>query len=357
MNRAARLLTLPNIGLFSALLLAPALTGCGGGSSSITRTAAPTATTRAAVQKAMGRQVNSLSLSGASNMGAMLVGTLSGAGASSANSSFTPNLGGFFNQLAGAANATHGGRAAHKSKHTRDVPTDFDEWLGLYTTVTETEGKTETLLFLDAAKTQPAGQVVSIFPADYSVYPQVYRYTFQFTGGAQIGSEGHYNSTIAADGTYTSEYASTSAFDGTSYSGTSSYTASGTSSYSGSYSSTKDNSSGSYQGQYNADGTGFSRSSDSTGYASEYRYAADGSFTATISGPDPGLPAQINFNAGSGNYTITYADGTSETFSWGYWASSDGGSGNSGSGGSGDSGSVTGSDGSGSNSDNVRKAK
>ncbi len=355
MNRAVRLLTLPGVGLFSALLLAPALTGCGGGSNPITRTVPPTAVTRAAVQKAMGRQVNSLSLSGASNMGAVnTIAALGGSGGNAAGAIHgfaTPNLGGFFNQLAGAANATHGGRAAHTSKRTRDVPTDFDEWLGLYTSVTETAGKTETLLFLDAAKTQLAGQIVSTFPADYSVYPQVYHYTFQFTGGTQAGSEGHYNSTYNADGTSTSEYASTSATDGMSYSGASSYTANGTSAYSGSYSSTKDNTSGSYEGQYKADGTGFSRTSDSTGYTSEYRYLTNGSFTATITGPDPGLPAQIVFDSTTGKYTITYAGGTSESFDWGYWTSADGGSGGVSNSGNSESGSASG------NSGDGRKAK
>jgi len=328
MNRIVRLLTLPHVALLSSLLLAPVLMGCGGGSNSITRGTAPTAGTRTAVQRAMGRQVNSLNISGASafQSGSLLgAANTAGGGVGAATGFAAPNWGGFFNQMAGTASAANGGRAASWVKRTRDVDSDFDEWLGLYTTLTETEGRTETLLFLDAAKTQPAGQILSIFPANYEIYPQVYRYTFTFSGGAQAGSEGHYDSIFNADGTYTSEYASTFA-DGTQYSGNSSYTPDGTSSYSGSYSSTRDNTSGSYEGQYRADGTGFSRSSDSTGYSSRYQYAANGSFTATVSGPDPGLPAQIVFDAETGRYTITYADGTSETFDWGYWITADSGS-------------------------------
>ena len=47
-------------------------------------------------------------------------------------------------------------------------------------------------------------------------------------------------------------------------------------------------------------------------------YRADGSGHGRITGPDPGLPATIDWDA-QGNTTVVYADGSSEyTPGWGY---------------------------------------
>jgi hypothetical protein len=70
-------------------------------------------------------------------------------------------------------------------------------------------------------------------------------------------------------------------------------------------------------GSFRADGSGGTWLSSSDGYKSDYRYNADGSGHGRITGPDPGLPVSISWDA-FGNTMIVYADGTVEHVSgWG----------------------------------------
>jgi hypothetical protein len=75
-------------------------------------------------------------------------------------------------------------------------------------------------------------------------------------------------------------------------------------------------------GSFRADGSGGTRLSSSDGYKSDYRYNADGSGHGRITGPDPGLPVSISWDA-YGNTMIVYADGSVEHVSG--WGSGNGG--------------------------------
>lgn len=314
------------------------LSGCGGGSSNTTSRSAPTAATRTRMAHLLGRQSNAMNLTGFQSNAAMSMTPSGGSGEAdgippNANSSVASNIGGYFRYhllpiFGGGANTNSRAYHAPKSKHTRDGDSgssggsaggaggggDYDDYLGYYQTVVETPGRREVTLFLDAAKTQSAGNILMVFPVDYLTFPQVYEYSYTFTAGSQNGSHGSYNSTYNVDGTGSTTYNAVDA-SGLSYRGSYASTSAG---YTWTSVSTQGNSSWQDSGNFLTDGSGTMTSSGSDGYRSTYLYKADGSYTGTIEGPDPGLPATITYTV-DGKYTIRYADGTTETFDYGYW--------------------------------------
>jgi hypothetical protein len=185
----------------------------------------------------------------------------------------------------------------------------YDYFLGLWVDVTTTPGKVTYSLYVDQAKTTSAGQIQTIQPTDYNTFPQTYSSSYTFTAGALAGSQGSAQNVTNADYSGTATYSDTYA-DGSKDSGSSSW--SGQGDYS--WQSRSDLSDGSWTqstGSWRADGSGGTKTSSSDGYSAVYVYNSDGSGNAHISGPDPGLPATIVWDA-YGNTTITYADGTVE---------------------------------------------
>ena len=336
------------------------LSGCGGGSSNSSTRSAPTAATRTRMAQLLGRQSNAMNLTGFQSNAAMSMNPSGGGGGvggvpPNANASVASNIGGYFRFHLFGNGPNRQGRAYHAThkKHTRDGDGgsggggsnggnsggeggsgDYDEFLGYYETVVENAGRREVALFLDVAKTQPAGNITMVSPVDQEAFPQTYEYSYTFTAGSQNGSHGSYNSTYNVDGTGSTTYNAVDA-SGWSYRGSYASTAAG---FTWTSASTQGNSSWQDSGNFLIDGSGTMTSSGSDGYRSTYLYKADGSYTGTIEGPDPGLPATITYTA-DGKYTIRYADGTTETYDYGYWGGIgllEGDTGNAGTGNGGD---------------------
>lgn len=239
------------------------------------------------------------------------------------------------------AAARRAGRAIAEPGPLPPVPAPtfyYDDYLGLWVQVVEGTDSSSYLLYQDEAQTEPAGSIVTRWPADWSTYPQVYSSSYSFTAGFLAGSHGDSLDTTNADGSGASSYEDIYS-DGSSDKGSSTWSVSGASSWS----SRSDMSDGSWfecSGSFAADGSGKTHEKSSDGYAADYVYNPDGSGSALISGPDPGLPAKIVWDV-YGNETITWADGTVETIpAWyGYATSGSGGIGTAG-GGSGSGGGV-----------------
>jgi hypothetical protein len=187
---------------------------------------------------------------------------------------------------------------------------DYDPWLGLYVTNSYTETTYTTSLFLDAAKTKPAGSFVTTFPGSAATFPYSYSSVYSITGGTFAGSSGDYQMTVTSLSTGSMKYQ---------YNWAGEASGNGSSSWSdtGSTWTNKTNfSDGSWysdEGTFKADGSGSTVNTNSLGYKSSYIYNADGSGSGRIEGPDAGLPATIVWTS-AGVVTITYADGTKETF-------------------------------------------
>ncbi|GDX40842.1 hypothetical protein LBMAG21_11340 [Armatimonadota bacterium] len=217
----------------------------------------------------------------------------------------------------------------------------FDEYLALWVDITYTDTSYSVFLYEDQEKAKPAGHLISAYPGADAPFPQIYRSDFEVTAGQLKGAHGYYNTTINQD--YSSQSSYESSFpDGTHSKGQSTWTSDGESKWSD-----RTDGAGSYfyqtTGQFHADGSGHTVSSDSTGYSQEYTYNTDGSGSALIQGPDPGLPAKIVWD-NTGKVTITWADGTVEV--WNPNTGNGDGTGNSGgttggSGGSGGGGTTT----------------
>ena len=332
-------------------LTAFAAAGCGGGSSS-TRSAAPTAQTRTRLASLQNQHLRALSQSGVqpaslatARNGAfaaaptLLVGSApSGAGASaggvSAGSGMQigalPLIGAFITNVASVrppvGGAAGSGRAAHRvrdSRHTRDGGTDpnfyFDDYLGLWVAVQNTAVSSSFLLFLDEAKTQPAGTFQTTFSAS-DAFPQTYASHYTITAGALSGTHGDYVTVQNADNSGKSTYNNTY-LDGWSDKGQSSWSADGSSSWS-SRSDGPNHAFYSYQGSFKADGSGANHTESSDSYITDYLYKAEGSGSGRIQGPDPGLPATITWDI-YGNTTVRYADGSTEYYpGWGFYGGS-----------------------------------
>lgn len=185
----------------------------------------------------------------------------------------------------------------------------FDEYLGLWVSVTNTENNYAYNLFEDEGKTKPAGGFTSSYPTDPTVFPQVFRSEYRITAGTLAGSEGLYETTIKEDGSGTSTYHNKLAGI-YSDSGSNTWSVDGSSSWTA-RSEGKDGTVIEYGGQFNRDGSGRTYSTSSNGYSNEFTYNTDGTGRGILRGPDPGLPATIVWDL-LGNITITWADGTVE---------------------------------------------
>ena len=199
---------------------------------------------------------------------------------------------------------------------TRESTFYYDEYLGLWVDYTSDSTSVTSFLYEDQAKTKPAGNIKSNYRNDF-VPGDDFSYTssYSFTAGLLKGSSGNYNTTFKSDGSGSSSYKDVET-DGSTSIGSSVQQADGSSSWSSKYSSARGYVSND-SGSFNSDGSGKSHYDSSDGYASDYQYNADGSGSAKVNGPEPGLPAVIVWDA-DGNVTITYADGTTEHFkTWG----------------------------------------
>ncbi|MCW3097325.1 MAG: hypothetical protein JWL77_2943 [Chthonomonadaceae bacterium] len=325
--------------------------GCGSGSSQNSRTAAPTALTRTRLASLQNQQLRALSQSGvqpaslaaARNgafattstllVGASPIGVGAGGGGASAGSSGTqvgalPLIGAFITNVASvrpttAATAASASRAAHRTRvrrHTRADGTDpnfyFDDYLGLWVEIQDTATSSAFLLYLDEAKTQPAGSFQTTFSAS-DAFPQTYESHYTITAGALQGTHGDYMTVQNADNSGSSTYNDTY-LDGWSDQGKSLWNADGSSTWS-SRNDGPNHAFYSYQGSFKADGSGTNHTESSDSYVTDYLYNADGSGSGRIQGPDPGLPATITWDI-YGNTTIHYADGSIEYDpGWGFY--------------------------------------
>jgi len=330
-----------------------ATVGCGSGSSNNTRSA-PTAQTRSRLASLQNQQLRALSQSGvqpealasarngafastatltvggdAGGLGAASGGA--GAGSGGTQIGALPLIGAFITHVAtvrptGTATAASlKGRAAiaHRTRtrrHTREDGIDpnfyFDDYLGLWVAIQDSETSSSFLLYLDEARTQPAGSFQTTFSKS-DAFPQTYESHYAITAGALQGTHGDYVTVQNADNSGTSTYNDTY-LDGWSDQGKSAWSADGSSSWS-SRNNGPNNTFYSYQGSFKADGSGANHTASSDGYVTDYVYHADGSSSGRIQGPDPGLPAIITCDI-YGNTTIHYADGSVEYYpGWGFF--------------------------------------
>ena len=322
--------------------------GCGGGSAPSTRSAGPTAQTRTRLASLQNQQLRALSQSGvqpaslaAARNGAfaaastLLVGSApAGVGAASGGASLSsgaqvaalPLIGAFITNVAsvrpGAGTGSVSGRAARRARVRRSTRADgtnpsfyFDDYLGLWVQVQDTASASDFLLFLDEAKTQPAGSFHTAFSIS-SAFPQTYASHYTITAGALNGTHGDYVTVQNADTSGQSTYNDTY-LDGWSDQGQSKWNADGSSAWS-SRSDGPGHAFYSYQGSFKADGSGTNHTESSDSYITDCLYKADGSGSGRIQGPDPGLPATIAWDV-YGDTTIRYADGSVEYYpGWGF---------------------------------------
>ena len=328
--------------------------GCGGGNgkstTSTTRATAPTQVTRDRVQSLnsslfrtatqIGYQPTSFaysrnSLSGGYGASTPTVGDSSGATASVSNST-VPLVGAFLRNIAASSNtsrhaAIHSAVTHRRGESTSGTPDPisvsptfyYDYYLGLWVEITETNSTSTYALYEDEAKTKPAGSIETTWAVDDTTFPQVYQSSYSFTAGYLAGSHGASTNTNNADGSGSAHYDDVYA-DGWSDKGQSSWSGQGDYSYS-SRTQTAASQWTESRGSFRADGGGGTHMATSDGYAADYVYNTDGSGHGTITGPDPGLPVTISWDA-YGNTTIRYADGTIETIpGWGGYTGGEGG--------------------------------
>lgn len=329
------------VGAFAA-----ALAGCGGGSGSGSGSQV-TRATRDRVHLVQTQNIRLLARNGGQTLsiasarngafvnGASAANSVGGGGASAAEASTNrpiPMVGSFIQNVAASRpNRSAASRRARTRADTGDPNFYFDDFLGLWVQFTDTTTQTIYLLFMDQAKTQPAGSIVTTFPAA-DADPQVFSSDYTFTAGLLAGSHGSYKTTISSDGSGSSSYDDSSP-DGWSGSGESTWRANGDYTWS-SRTTIPGGISSNDRGTFHADGSGFTHSDASDGFVSDFTYRADGSGFGKVSGPAAGLPASIAWDA-MGNTTITYADGTVDHFNAWFIGPSDGGVAVSGSSGSG----------------------
>lgn len=207
----------------------------------------------------------------------------------------------------------------------------YDEWLNLWVETQWTDTTFASNFFIDQAKTQAAGHVTSTFTGNWNTFPQVYTSDYAFTAGTLAGAHGNYNCTQASEFegsmVYTNVYADTSHDQGSA-----NWTVAGSA-----WQSRWDgpNGAGWFEdsGTWNAAGNGTYTCSSSDGWSSAWLYSGDGSGSAHFEGPDPNLPADMTWTS-TGHFKITYADGTSEEWTWDdIWSGDSGSGGTTGTGG------------------------
>lgn len=205
----------------------------------------------------------------------------------------------------------------------------FDDWLQLWVDTHWTSTAFTSLFFVDESKTQPAGHATMTFASNWDVFPQTYSSDYAFTAGTLTGAHGTYDCTQTSlfDGSmvYSNTYS-----DNSKDQGSANWSVTGSS-----WQSEWDGPPGTGWfkdiGVWNVDGSGTYSCSSSDGWASTWHYNADGSGSAHFEGPDPKLPAELVWTA-TGHYKITYADGTTEEWTWDEIWADGGGEGTTGSG-------------------------
>ena len=346
--------------LFVALLLA--VIGCGGGGTVGGPGGSPNLQTRERLQRTLGFSVIAMLQGGFQTFGqAGAINGTTGSGTTGGSSSTTggygiPMIGAFLlnfgngrvpmfaSQLrprgdVGTSGGTSGGSDGGSSTDggtdgTSDGTTDvgttgvgtsgttgggegpylyFDEWLGLWVESDWEENEWTSLLFVDEAKTQPAGGFHSVY-SDWNSFPVTGNSTYEITAGPFQGAHGQYTLLYETEQSghmeydnfwpgYGSDEGSSTWSDGA-WTWRSSLTL-------------EDGSWSKSEGTYEESGTGHFVWQNSDGYKWSYTYNPDGSGSGIIEGPDPGLPAKVTWTP-EGHYRIEYADGTVEEFDmWG----------------------------------------
>lgn len=194
----------------------------------------------------------------------------------------------------------------------------FDYYLGLW--VQTSYGKTESRydLFEDEAKTKPAGSIVSSWPINWEVFPQVWKSSYEFTAGFMKGSYGSSENVTNAGWSGSSKYENVY-IDGWKDKGQSNWSGQGDSSWFNRTESADGKDWTESAGSWRSNGSGGTRMSTSDGYEAVFTFNNDGSGRGTIRGPEAGLPASISWDT-QGNVTIRYADGTVDRFNrWGIY--------------------------------------
>jgi hypothetical protein len=324
------------LGSLSAAVLATVMIACGGSGGG--GSSKPLSQTGRAVQELHWRSLMSMANGGLplpgftdEGGGAGTSGTTTGGGGG------IPSMGGFIRNFGGP-----GGMIATRMsalKATREAETTgttggtvgstdggggepgsdfyFDEWLNLWVEWTVTDNSFSMKFYIDEAKTNQAGFMLSTFSGDYWTFPSTYQSSYEFTAGMLAGSHGSYTTTMTSEFEGAMTYDDTYV-DGSKDHGTSAWTAEGATWSSEWYGPNeevwyKDS------GTWNFDGSSVYSSQNSAGWAVTWVYNMDGSGHAHFEGPDPKLPAELTWDA-SGHYHIEYADGTSENWSWeDYW--------------------------------------
>lgn len=356
--RTRRLWNVRSVRLCLALttgLSVVALPGCGGGGSSKAVGKTPTKAVKDHIKALFTGTFSTLAQSGVNNSAlnamrggiAPTVGVGASAGsaaetvaAPSDNSGHTvgppvPQIGQFLNNIASTRKSVRARTInAMQSRHagavrlTRDVsPGDpgtgdpqptfyYDDYLGLWVDINDTPTLSTYTLYEDEAKSKPAGSIVTQIPASFDTFPQTYSSEYNFTAGFQAGARGSYKSTYNQDNSGSSTYLNVYT-DGTQDQGSSSNTSRGDYTWTG-RTDYADKTFTSFRGSFRADGSGGTHSEGSDGYVSDYTYNVNGTGHARITGPDPGLPVTIDWDA-RGNTTIHYADGSTEIIQgWGF---------------------------------------
>lgn len=300
------------------LALVPLLVlwGCGGSSGGgVNSLDGPTATTREHVSSTRNFGVGAMLHSGVQNASFATAMNGGPAPGGMGRPAPAPMLGGFLRHLPPEGLLRPhpaGGGGGVTPPDPWPMPTFyFDEWLGLWVQVQITETSNRMDFFVDEAKTQPAGHMLSTWPRTWGVYPVSWHSDYEFTAGTMNGSHGTGDSTMTSETSGNFSYDDT--WSGNRYHGSSAWSEQGTR-----WTNRTDNSDGSWSndsGDYAADGSGTTVCENSLGYRSTFHWNADGSGNGRIEGPDPGLPAIIAWD-GQGMGTITYADGTTEEYHW-----------------------------------------
>lgn len=310
----------------TALLLAAA--GCGGGNgttSGFSKT--PNAQTKARLHALQSQSSQSLALGAAAGAAPNFPGGAGGA------TNSVPHLGAFIRNIVAAppglrgqvvrAMKTAGRVGARRAHDDGGVSTGggtvepepqntfyFDDFLNLWVQIKDSPTKLECLLYEDEAKSKPAGSIESTMPADWGKFPQTYVSTYTFTAGTLKGAHGKYTTTTQADFSGTSSYEDFGA-DGSKDRGESDWTTNGGSTWTD-REDAADGTWTTHKGAFASDGGGTSREETSDGFVTETVYKTDGTGLSRFSGPAPGLPATLTWDA-CGKTVIRYADGSEET--------------------------------------------
>lgn len=288
--------------------------GSGGGGSST-----PLSETGRAVQEVQRLSIMSMSKSGIALAPFMMHGFGGGTGGGTTGSTGSfggvSSIGFFFRNFGGTTGEGSTGGTGSGTTGSTGSGSNFyyDQWLGLWVDFEWTENTSTTTFTLDEAKTQPAGQVTSTYTGEFGSYPQTYTNQYTFSAGPLTGSNGTYISVQTSATHGSMSYANTYA-DGSSDSGESQWT-----DLTSSFESRWEGPGGTPwfedSGTWNADNSGTYTCENSQGWASTWTYNSDWSGSATFTGPDPLLPAMMAWNS-HGRYTVTYADGSTESWNW-----------------------------------------